>query len=91
MTNPAAQLHFHQRNRAYYEDLARLHHLLVGPGLRVLEIGCGMGDLLASVRPAHGVGVELDPALARAAQERHPQLRIHCADAEMITPESIGE
>ena len=68
MTNPAAQLHFHQRNRAYYEDLGRLHHLLVGPGLRVLEIGCGMGDLLASVRPVHGVGVELDPALARAAQ-----------------------
>ena len=91
MTNPAAQLHFHQRNRAYYEDLARLHHLLVGQGLRVLEIGCGMGDLLASVRPAHGVGVELDPALARAAQERHPQLRIVCADAETITPESIGD
>ncbi len=91
MTNPATQLRFRQRNRVYYDDLVRLHRLLVGEGLRVLEIGCGLGDLLASVKPGHGVGVELDPQLAQAARERHPQLRIVAADAETITPESIGE
>ena len=82
---------FRQRNRVYYEDLARLHRLLVAEGLRVLEIGCGLGDLLASIHPAHGVGVERDPAVAAAARQRHPQLRIVCADAESISPESIGE
>lgn len=91
MSTPASQLRFRQRNRVYYNDLARLHRLLVGEGLRVLEIGCGLGDLLASVKPAYGVGVELDPELARAARERHPQLRIVAADAETITPDSIGE
>jgi SAM-dependent methyltransferase len=91
MTNPAAQLRFRQRNRVYYDDLARLHRLLVGEDLRVLEIGCGLGDLLASVQPAHGVGIELDPAMAEAAQQRHPGLRIVCADAETISPASIGE
>ena len=74
MSNPASQLRFHQRNRVYYEDLARLHQLLVGEGLRVLELGCGLGDLLAGLKPAHGVGVELDAALAQAARDRHPQL-----------------
>jgi SAM-dependent methyltransferase len=91
MSTPETQLRFRRRNRAYHEDLARLHQLLVGQGLRVLEIGCGLGDLLAGVQPALGVGVELDPELAAAAQQRHPQLRIVCADAETITPASIGE
>ncbi|MEI8251670.1 MAG: glycosyltransferase [Synechococcus sp. ELA057] len=91
MTDPASQLRFRQRNRVYYDDLARLHRLLVGDGLRVLEIGCGLGDLLASVNPGHGVGVESDPAIAAAARQRHPQLRIVCAEPEQITPAAIGE
>jgi len=89
--SPSTQLRFRQSNRVYYEDLARLHRLLVAEGLRVLEIGCGLGDLLASVHPGHGVGVELDPQVAEAARQRHPQLRIVCADAETISPASIGE
>ena len=84
-------LRFHQRNRAYYDDLEGLHQLLVAPGLRVLEIGCGLGDLVAGLKPGHGVGIELDPQLAEAARARHPELRVISADAETITPESIGE
>ena len=91
MTTTSAALRFHQRNRAYYDDLERLHQLLVAPGLRVLEIGCGLGDLLAGLKPGHGVGIELDPQLAEAARARHPELRVISADAETITPESIGE
>jgi SAM-dependent methyltransferase len=91
MTHPAELQRFRRRNRIYYEDLERLHRLLVAEGLRVLEIGCGLGDLLASILPAHGVGIEIDPAVAEAAQQRHPELRIVCTDAELITPESIGE
>ena len=91
MSTTTQQLRFHRRNRAYYADLERLHQLLVAPGMRVLEIGCGLGDLLAQLQPSHGVGVELDPALAAAAQQRHPQLRIVAADAETITPASLGE
>jgi len=91
MTTTSAALRFHQRNRAYYDDLERLHKLLVAPGLRVLEIGCGLGDLVAGLKPGHGVGIELDPQLAEAARARHPELRVISADAETITPESIGE
>ena len=72
MVNPLTLERFQQRNRAYYNDLRRLHQQLVAPGLRVLEIGCGLGDLLASLKPGLGVGVEAEPALAAAAQARHP-------------------
>ena len=89
--SPQALARYQRRNRIYYDDLARLHQLLVGEGLRVLEIGCGLGDLLASIQPGHGVGVEIDPAIAETAQARHSELKIVCADAETISPQSIGE
>jgi SAM-dependent methyltransferase len=88
---PEALQRFHRRNRAYYEDLNRLHQLLVAPGLRVLEIGCGLGDLLAATHPGHGVGIERDPAIAAAARAAHPNLKILCADAAAIDPEGITE
>jgi len=82
---------FQRRNRAYYADLRRLHQQLVAPGMRVLEIGCRLGDLLAATKPAAGVGVEPDPALAAAAQGRHPGLRIVRAAPETLTPQLLGE
>lgn len=91
MVTPLSLERFAQRNSTYYADLRRLHQQLVAPGLRVLEIGCGLGDLLASVAPAHGVGLEADAALAAAARQRHPQLRIVCAAAETVSPTVLGE
>ena len=57
----------------------------------MLEVGCGTGDLLAHLKPSHGVGIELDPEVAAVARERHPQLRILATNAETMTPQSIGE
>ena len=91
MTASSQQIQFRQRNRTYYADLERLHQLLVPPGLRVLEVGCGTGDLLAHLQPAHGVGIELNPEVAAVARERHPELRILATNAETMTPASIGE
>lgn len=82
---------FARRNRTYYDDRRRLHQQLVAPGLRVLEIGCGLADLLASLAPACGVGLEPDPQLAAAAAARHPGLRIVCGEPETLTPEALGQ
>ena len=34
-----------RRNRYYYQDQQRFFRFLVPEGLRVLEVGCGLGDL----------------------------------------------
>jgi SAM-dependent methyltransferase len=47
----------------------------------VLELGCGKGDLLASLDPIQGVGVDFSPAMIGKAQHRHPELRFVLADA----------
>ena len=68
--------------RNYYRRrLAELYIFLIPPGMRVLEIGCGQGDLVAAVRPSYGVGIDLSPLMIERAQRRHPEVRFLQADA----------
>ena len=40
---------------------------LIPPGKRVLELGCGRGELLAALQPSYGVGVDFSAkTIARA-------------------------
>src|SRR5690606_2662146 len=67
--------------REYHGRLKTVYRFLVPQGLRVLDIGCGNGDLLAALQPAHGVGVDFSPEAVRIAASRHPQLQFIEADA----------
>jgi cyclopropane-fatty-acyl-phospholipid synthase len=62
----------------------------IGPGRRVLDLGCGWGPLLDFVRGrgADGVGVTLSSAQATACR-RHG-LDVHLDDARLVTPDSFG-
>ncbi|HEX2036080.1 MAG TPA: class I SAM-dependent methyltransferase, partial [Chloroflexota bacterium] len=60
------------RNRYYYQEIERLAMAAIPPGARVLELGCGIGDLLAAVRPSLGVGIDLSEEMVRVARRRHP-------------------
>src|SRR6266853_2487698 len=70
-----------ESSRYYQQLLRRYYGFLIPPGLRVLEVGCGLGDLLAAVRPSRGVGVDFSPAMIELARGRHPELDFHTADA----------
>jgi SAM-dependent methyltransferase len=41
---------------------------LIPPGARVLEVGCGRGDLLRALEPAAGVGVDLSEGMLELAR-----------------------
>jgi SAM-dependent methyltransferase len=66
---------------AYHRRIERVYRFLVPPGSRVLELGCGAGDLLASLQPAAGVGIDFSGEMVRLAAERYPHLRFLQADA----------
>lgn len=73
-----------RRAHAYFHDrLARSLRARVAPGLRVLDVGCGSGHLLADLRPSRGVGVDLSSRAIRAAREIHgaPHLEFLEGDA----------
>jgi SAM-dependent methyltransferase len=65
----------------YHRRLAEIYRLMVPPGRKVLEIGCGRGDLLAALEPGIGVGIDFSEEMVRRAKQRHPELRFLCADA----------
>jgi SAM-dependent methyltransferase len=67
--------------RYYHRLLARYFAFLVPPGSRVLEIGCGLGDLLAALAPVRGVGVDFSAGMIERAKRRHPELEFHLAEA----------
>jgi len=70
-----------ETDRHYQKLLRNYFTFLIPPGLRVLEVGCGIGDLLAAVKPARGVGLDFSPAMLELARQRHPELEFHQADA----------
>lgn len=69
-----------RRNAYYYAQLHRLFKTHVPPAARVLEIGCGLGDLLADLQPSPGVGIESKPRVAKLAAQRFPNLQFVCDD-----------
>jgi ubiquinone/menaquinone biosynthesis C-methylase UbiE len=59
---------------AFRKRLSEIYSLLVPPGKRVLDLGCATGDLLASLRPSYGVGVDFSHRMLDIARSRHPDL-----------------
>jgi ubiquinone/menaquinone biosynthesis C-methylase UbiE len=72
------------RNPGYHQTIASLASFYVPRGARVLEVGCGTGDLLASLEPSDGVGVDLSGAMVEQAARRHPRLEFRHVAAERL-------
>jgi SAM-dependent methyltransferase len=71
-----------QYNAAYHDDDRKFMQFLIPPGKRVLELGCGRGDLLAALNPSYGVGVDFSAVTIAKANARHPNLYFVLGDAE---------
>lgn len=71
--------------RWYHRRLAELYKFYVSPNMRVLEIGCGDGRLLASLKPSYGVGVDFSEEMLQRAKKNHPNLTFIHADAHDLS------
>jgi ubiquinone/menaquinone biosynthesis C-methylase UbiE len=78
----ATRDHWIERNSAYYKNDRRYMRFLVTPQSRVLDLGCGTGELLASLEPSIGVGVDLSPEMVDIARGKYPHLDFRVGDAE---------
>ena len=72
---------------------ARLVDAMVPRGARILDAGCGAGRLSGHLHTAghRVVGVDVDPALVRAAQEDHPGPDYRTADLATLPELDLGE
>lgn len=66
----------------YRARLEEVFRLSVPEASSVLEIGCARGDLLASLKPAIGVGIDLSPEMISIAKRLHPDLSFFVTDAQ---------
>jgi ubiquinone/menaquinone biosynthesis C-methylase UbiE len=77
--------HWQGMGRWYHQRLGEIFKFIVVPNQRVLEIGCGKGDLLALLKPLHGVGVDFSPEMIERARITHPHLHFIHADAHDLS------
>ena len=76
-------------NAAYHEDDRKFMQFLIPHGKRVLELGCGRGDLLAALKPSYGVGIDFGAETIAKANARHPDLYFVLGDVE--DPATLAE
>ncbi len=77
-----------EKNAYYHTSQASYLRFLIPPGKKVLDLGCGTGELLAELTPAYGVGIDLSEPMVQLARDRFPGLVFVQADAE--APQTWG-
>jgi len=70
---------------AYHARLAEVCRFLTGPGLSILEVGCGQGDLLDALNPRRAVGVDFSPEILSRARARYHQIDFVDGDAHDLS------
>ena len=75
---------WNRRNYFYHRLLGSYYSFLIPEGSRVLELGCGTGDLLDNVKPCYGVGIDISEEMLNIAEKKFPQYKFIKADAEEL-------
>jgi len=69
-------------SKFYKDTITKTYKFLIPEESRILEIGSGHGDLLAALKPSHGVGIDVSENMVRLAKEKNPNINFYQMDAE---------
>ena len=74
-----------KKKRKYYnKSLEKYFSFIIPEGSRVLEIGCGTGELLNSVKPSYGVGIDFSVEMIKIAKESFSDYTFMVDDIEEL-------
>ncbi|MBL8012265.1 MAG: glycosyltransferase [Candidatus Omnitrophica bacterium] len=68
---------YRARNKYYYSLLEQQYRYLIPEGKKVLEVGCSTGDLLNTLKPSLGVGIDLSGKCIAIARQKYPSLKFY--------------
>lgn len=80
----ASRSKWERMNRFYHKSLEKYISSIIPEGKRVLEIGCGNGNLLHTTCPSYGVGIDFAPVCIETAFKRYPDLVFKVDDVEEL-------
>jgi ubiquinone/menaquinone biosynthesis C-methylase UbiE len=72
-------------SEAYHKRLFSIFRFLIPKGSKVIELGCGNGDLLAYLEPSEGVGVDFSPEMIDLATHTHTHLKFLVMDVHNLS------
>ncbi|MCB0396336.1 MAG: glycosyltransferase [Flavobacteriales bacterium] len=75
---------YRRRFKYYWSALLNFFNYYIHEENSVLEIGCGSGETLASLKGHSRTGIDFSEAMIAKARERHPDLTFHVMDAANI-------
>jgi SAM-dependent methyltransferase len=78
----SARTNWLDRSAFFHQEDLRYLKFLIPENVRVLELGCGTGHLLAGLKPSFGVGVDFSEAIIEEARKRHSGLSFRVGDIE---------
>ena len=88
------QMLWKKRNRYYYSDIKKLYSFIIPPGSTILELGCGDGDLLESLRKnlnCNCVGIDSSETIINNAKRHFPLVEFRTEDITKINFEEKFE
>jgi SAM-dependent methyltransferase len=78
-----------RKNIEYYKDIERLYKFFIPEDSKVLELGSGSGDLLNSVNPVFGLGIDSNELAIEISLNKFPELEFQLQPAELFQCDKV--
>ncbi|MBN2273932.1 MAG: glycosyltransferase [Bacteroidales bacterium] len=73
-----------RKNWYYHQYLEKQYAFMIPENSKVLEVGCGTGELLHAVKPAVGVGIDFAENMTEKARQLFPDLQFYALDVDVM-------
>lgn len=76
--------YWRKKNWYYYKQIEELYKFLIPKGKKILEIGCCIGDLLYSLKPSYGLGIDISSEMIKNSKKKYPKLNFMQSDIQNL-------
>jgi len=75
---------FRKRNRHYHKKIWKYYNQIIAKESKVIELGCGTGDLIGNLDVSMGYGVDISQNMLDIANKNYPHIKFIKKDFEAL-------